>query len=88
MQRLWDAGVEQVETGATSTAELLRVLELPLPPATEALARAAHATQGGLSVMPARARIGERSTVRERLRAHDVDVVLASVDALELTDPP
>jgi type II secretory ATPase GspE/PulE/Tfp pilus assembly ATPase PilB-like protein len=88
MQRLWDAGVEQVEVGATSTTELLRVLELPLPPATEALARAAHATRVGLSVMPARARIGERSTVRERLRAHDVDVVLASIDALELTDPP
>ena len=88
MQRLWDAGVEQVEAGATSTAELLRVLELPLPPATEALARAARGTSGGPSIMPARMRAGERSTVRERLRAHDVGDVLASIDALELTDPP
>jgi hypothetical protein len=88
MQRLWDVGVEQVEAGATSTAELLRVLELPLPPATEALARAAHLARGGPSGIPARVAIAERLTVRERLRAHDVDAVLASIDALELTEPP
>jgi type II secretory ATPase GspE/PulE/Tfp pilus assembly ATPase PilB-like protein len=87
MQRLWDAGVEQVEAGFTSTAELLRVLELPLPPAAEALARAAHAGRRGESVVPGRARAAERSTVRERLRALDVEVVMASIDALELTDP-
>ena len=88
MQRLWDAGVEQVEAGATSTAELLRVLELPMPPATEALARRAQGARGGPSSVSHRLHVGERSTVRERLRMHDVDVVLASIDALELTDPP
>jgi len=63
------------------------VLELPLPPAAEALARAAHAGRRGESVVPGRARAAERSTVRERLRALDVEVVMASIDALELTDP-
>jgi hypothetical protein len=37
--------------------------------------------------VPGRARAAERSTVRERLRAFDVEVVMASIDALELTDP-
>ena len=42
MQRLWESGVEQVLAGATSIAEVGRVLDMPLPPPTEALVRRAR----------------------------------------------
>ncbi len=39
MRRLWDAGVRQVVAGATSVAELTRVVDLPFPPQVESLVR-------------------------------------------------
>ena len=42
MQRLWESGVEQVLAGATSIAEVGRVIDMPLPPPTEALVRRAR----------------------------------------------
>jgi hypothetical protein len=87
MQRLWEAGVEQVCVGATSVAELLRVLDVPLPPATEALAIAAHGERRGGILGPERSRATEHKWVREPSRVLDIDVVLASLDDLELTDP-
>jgi type II secretory ATPase GspE/PulE/Tfp pilus assembly ATPase PilB-like protein len=42
MIRLWESGIEQVLAGTTSLSEATRVLDLPLPPATEALARRAR----------------------------------------------
>jgi type II secretory ATPase GspE/PulE/Tfp pilus assembly ATPase PilB-like protein len=50
MVRLWESGIEQVLAGTTSLAEVSRVLDMPLPPATEALVRRAresiHPTPG------------------------------------------
>lgn len=87
MQRLWDAGIEQVAVGATSTSELLRVLELPLPPPTQALLRAADAELRNAPRVADRSHAAPRGLVREPSRPHDIDAVLASVDDLELTDP-
>ena len=42
MRRLWEDGVAQVLAGATSIAEVSRVLDMPLPPPTEALVRRAR----------------------------------------------
>ena len=42
MARLWESGIERVTAGTTSLAEVSRVLDLPLPPATEALVRRAR----------------------------------------------
>ena len=42
MVRLWESGVERVLAGSTSLSEVTRVLDIPLPPATEALARRAR----------------------------------------------
>ncbi len=42
MVRLWDSGIERVLAGTTSLSEVTRVLDMPLPPATEALARRAR----------------------------------------------
>ena len=42
MVRLWESGIERVAAGATSLAEVSRVLDIPLPPATEALVRRAR----------------------------------------------
>ena len=42
MVRLWESGIERVLAGATSLAEVSRVLDIPLPPATEALVRHAR----------------------------------------------
>ncbi len=42
MVRLWESGIDRVTAGATSLAEVSRVLDIPLPPATEALVRRAR----------------------------------------------
>jgi len=42
MTRLWESGIERVVAGTTSLAEVSRVLDIPLPPATEALVRRAR----------------------------------------------
>ena len=42
MRRLWENGVDQVVAGATSVAEIGRVLDMPLPPPAEALVRRAR----------------------------------------------
>ncbi|HEX8851471.1 MAG TPA: GspE/PulE family protein [Gemmatimonadaceae bacterium] len=42
MRRLWESGVDQVVAGATSIAEIGRVLDMPLPPPAEALVRRAR----------------------------------------------
>jgi type II secretory ATPase GspE/PulE/Tfp pilus assembly ATPase PilB-like protein len=42
MVRLWESGIERVVAGMTSLAEVSRVLDIPLPPATEALVRRAR----------------------------------------------
>jgi hypothetical protein len=42
MIRLWESGIERVLAGATSLAEVSRVLDIPLPPATDALVRHAR----------------------------------------------
>jgi type II secretory ATPase GspE/PulE/Tfp pilus assembly ATPase PilB-like protein len=42
MRRLWEGGIDLVATGATSLAEVGRVLDMPLPLPTEALARRAR----------------------------------------------
>ena len=42
MVRLWESGIERVTDGATSIGEVARVLDMPLPPATEALVRRAR----------------------------------------------
>ena len=42
MTRLWEAGIERVVAGMTSLPEVSRVLDIPLPPATEALVRRAR----------------------------------------------
>ncbi|HEX2779878.1 MAG TPA: GspE/PulE family protein [Gemmatimonadaceae bacterium] len=42
MQRLWEGGIERVRAGLTSLAEVGRVLDIPLPPPTEALVRRAR----------------------------------------------
>jgi hypothetical protein len=42
MTRLWEGGIERVTAGMTSLAEVARVLDMPLPPATEALVRRAR----------------------------------------------
>ena len=42
MVRLWESGIERVVAGSTSLAEVSRVLDIPLPPATEALVRRAR----------------------------------------------
>jgi type II secretory ATPase GspE/PulE/Tfp pilus assembly ATPase PilB-like protein len=42
MVRLWESGIERVLAGATSVGEVSRVLDLPLPPTTEALVRRAR----------------------------------------------
>ena len=42
MVRLWESGIERVKDGATSIGEVARVLDMPLPPATEALVRRAR----------------------------------------------
>ena len=42
MRRLWEDGIAQVFAGATSIAEVGRVLDMPLPPPTEALVRRAR----------------------------------------------
>ena len=41
-RRLWESGIEQVVAGATSLGEVGRVLDIPLPPPTEALVRRAR----------------------------------------------
>ena len=41
-RRLWESGIEQVVAGATSIGEVGRVLDIPLPPPTEALVRRAR----------------------------------------------
>ena len=51
MVRLWESGIDRVLAGATSLAEVSRVLDIPLPPATEALVRRARET---LAVRPDR----------------------------------
>jgi type II secretory ATPase GspE/PulE/Tfp pilus assembly ATPase PilB-like protein len=86
MQRLWDAGVEQVTAGATSTAELLRVLEMPLPPGAEARRVEGGGEQSRGITMPETLAHPDRGRVHERPRP-DVDRVLASIDEWELTDP-
>jgi hypothetical protein len=87
MQRLWDAGIEHVAAGSTSTAELLRVLELPLPPTTAALLRAANADLHGPSLPADRARTASRAWVRESAHRPDADAALSSLDNIELIDP-
>lgn len=42
MTRLWESGIERVVAGVTSLGEVSRVLDIPLPPATEALVRRAR----------------------------------------------
>ncbi|HWE41768.1 MAG TPA: GspE/PulE family protein [Gemmatimonadaceae bacterium] len=42
MVRLWEGGIERVKDGATSLGEVARVLDMPLPPATELLVRRAR----------------------------------------------
>ncbi len=42
MVRLWESGIERVVAGTTSLAEVSRVLDIPLPPATDALVRRAR----------------------------------------------
>jgi type II secretory ATPase GspE/PulE/Tfp pilus assembly ATPase PilB-like protein len=42
MIRLWESGIERVIAGVTSLGEVSRVLDIPLPPATEALVRRAR----------------------------------------------
>ena len=42
MVRLWESGIERVLAGTTSLSEVARVLDLPLPPATDALTRRAR----------------------------------------------
>lgn len=82
MQSLWDAGIEHVANGATSCAEVLRVLEMPLPPATSALLRQSDAE---LRASPDRADRTAAARVRES-RQHRVDELFASLDDFELLD--
>jgi general secretion pathway protein E len=42
MTRLWESGIERVVAGVTSLGEVSRVLDIPLPPVTEALVRRAR----------------------------------------------
>jgi hypothetical protein len=42
MVRLWESGIERVKDGTTSLSEVARVLDVPLPPATESLVRRAR----------------------------------------------
>jgi general secretion pathway protein E len=42
MTRLWEGGIERVTAGMTSLAEVARVLDMPLPPATEVFVRRAR----------------------------------------------
>ena len=42
MTRLWESGIERVVAGVTSLGEVSRVLDIPLPPMTEALVRRAR----------------------------------------------
>ncbi|MFL5561899.1 MAG: GspE/PulE family protein [Gemmatimonadaceae bacterium] len=42
MTRLWEGGIDRVVAGVTSLGEVARVLDMPLPPATEALVRRAR----------------------------------------------
>ena len=49
MIRLWEGGIERVLAGVTSLGEVSRVLDIPLPPVTEALVRRARET---LPVVP------------------------------------
>ena len=42
MVRLWESGIERVKDGTTSLSEVTRVLDMPLPPATESLVRRAR----------------------------------------------
>jgi general secretion pathway protein E len=44
MTRLWEGGIERVCAGVTSLSEVSRVLDIPLPPVTEALVRRARET--------------------------------------------
>ena len=87
MQRLWDAGVEHVATGTTAVAELMRVLELPLPPPTEALLRAANAEVRGTPQAADHTRAPSRGQVREQAHRDEVDLVIAAINDMELTDP-
>jgi type II secretory ATPase GspE/PulE/Tfp pilus assembly ATPase PilB-like protein len=47
MVRLWESGIERVRDGMTSLSEVARVLDMPLPPATESLVRG-----GGVCLPP------------------------------------
>lgn len=82
MQPLWDAGIDHVASGATSCAEVLRVLEMPLPPATNALLRSADVERRASAQHTDRAATGR---VRES-RRQPLDDLLSSVDEFELLD--
>ena len=59
MIRLWESGIERVLVGKTSLAEVSRVLDIPLPPATEALVRRARESLAPAMALPTAASLDD-----------------------------